>query len=140
MMFTVSRTRVLATLIAAATVGLAMLGANGIPVDATALLRAVLPLPVGAALAQWLLFPLFARYDGGKGVALDILLWGGLIGLSGVFAGTLILPGAGTLLGALVTLSLPMQSPLAAAVYAFGATLGLWLMRRAKMSGPRQGA
>jgi uncharacterized membrane protein YeaQ/YmgE (transglycosylase-associated protein family) len=135
-MFTYSRARLFATLIASATLGVAMTLANGIPPETGAFARALLPMILGAALAQWLLFPLFARHGGGKGMALDVALWGALIALAGLFAGTLILPGAGTILGPLVTLSLPLQSPLAAVVYGLGAGLGLWLMRRAKAPGP----
>lgn len=131
-MFTFSRPRLFATLIAAATLGLAMTLANGIPPETTAFARALLPMLVGAGLAQWLLYPLFARQGGGRGVALDVLLWAALIALAGLFAGTLILPGAGSILGPMVTLSLPLQSPLAAAIYALGAVLGIRLIRRAK--------
>ncbi|TGD67130.1 hypothetical protein EYC08_00160 [Tabrizicola sp. WMC-M-20] len=62
-MFRFSRSRLLATLIAAATLGLAMVLANGIPPETAAGVRALLPMIVGAGLAQWLLFPLFARRE-----------------------------------------------------------------------------
>ncbi|WP_118151302.1 hypothetical protein [Pseudotabrizicola alkalilacus] len=131
-MFTVSRTRLFATLIAATTLGLAMTLANGIPSDTGAFVRTLGPMLFGAGLAQWLLFPLFTRIAGGRGLLLDVILWIALIALAGFFAGTLIMPGAGTVLGPMVTLSLPLQSPLAAAIYAMGATLGITLIRRDK--------
>jgi len=131
-MVTFSRSRMFATLIAAATLGLAMTLANGIPSDTVAFVRTLGPMLFGAALAQWLLFPLFTRIAGGRGLLLDVLLWIALMGLAGLFAGTLILPGAGTILGPMVTLSLPLQSPLAALIYAMGATLGITVIRRDK--------
>lgn len=131
-MFTLSRPRFFATLIAAVTLGLAMTLANGIPDETGAFVRTLGPMLFGAGLAQWLLFPLFTRLGGARGLALDMILWAALIALAGLFAGTLILPGAGTILGPMVTLSLPLQSPLAALVYAVGATLGLSVIRRAK--------
>ncbi|MDR7124161.1 hypothetical protein [Pseudotabrizicola sp. 4114] len=133
-MDTVSRSRLFATLIAAATLGLAMTLANGIPPDTWAFVRALGPMLFGAALAQWLLFPLFTRVAGGRGLLLDVLLWIALMGLAGLLAGTLIMPGAGTILGPMVTLSLslPLQSPLAALVYVMGAALGITLIRRDK--------
>lgn len=126
-----SRHRLIATLIAAATLGLAMVLANGIPPRTADLLRALVPMIFGAGLAQWLLFPLFARREGAIGLALDTALWLAGIALAGMIAGTLVMPGAGTILGPMVTLSLPLQSPLAALVYALGAGLGLSLIRRA---------
>ncbi|MFN4154476.1 MAG: hypothetical protein ACK4HF_07465 [Paracoccaceae bacterium] len=137
-MFTFSRTRLFATLIAAATLGLAMTLANGIPPDTGAFVRTLGPMLFGAGLAQWLLFPLFARVAGGRGLLLDAILWVALIALAGLFAGTLILPGAGTVLGPMVTLSLPLQSPIATLVYAFGACLGLTVIRRARTGTPLQ--
>ena len=131
-MFTLSRPRFFASLIAAVTLGLAMTLANGIPDETGAFVRTLGPMLFGAGLAQWLLFPLFTRLGGARGLALDMILWAALIALAGLFAGTLILPGAGTILGPMVTLSLPLQSPLAALVYAVGATLGLSVIRRAK--------
>ena len=129
-MFTFSRTRLVASVIAALTVALAMILANGLPPDLASLVVGVGPMLVGAALAQWLLFPLFNRRAGGAGLALDLALWLGMVGLAGAVAGTLVLPGAGTVLGPLVTLSLPVQSPLAALIYLCGAALCLWLIRR----------
>ncbi|TGD67129.1 hypothetical protein EYC08_00155 [Tabrizicola sp. WMC-M-20] len=64
------------------------------------------------------------------GLGLDVALWLALMGLAGLIAGTLVMPGAGTILGPLVTLSLPLQSPGAALVYGVGAALGLTLIRR----------
>ncbi|TGD43160.1 hypothetical protein EEB11_10010 [Pseudotabrizicola sediminis] len=129
-MFRFSRSRLFATLIAAATLGLAMVLANGIPPETAAGVRALLPMIVGAGLAQWLLFPLFARREGAVGLGLDVALWLALMGFAGLIAGTLVMPGAGTILGPLVTLSLPLQSPGAALVYGVGAALGLTLIRR----------
>lgn len=131
-MFTFSRTRLFATLIAALTLGLAMTLANGVPPETTAFVRTLAPMVFGAGLAQWLLFPVFARLDGGKGLAVDIALWVALVALAGAFAGTLILPGAGTVLGPMVTLSLPLKSPVAALIYALGAAFGIGLIHRAK--------
>ncbi|NEX47993.1 hypothetical protein [Pseudotabrizicola algicola] len=138
-MFSYSHSRLLAALVAAATLGLAMTLANGIPPEPGAFVRSLAPMLAGAALAQWLLFPLFARRAGGRGVALDAALWVALIALAGLFAGTLILPGAGTILGPMVTLSLPLQSPLAALVYLAGAAFGIRLMRRARAPVPLAG-
>ncbi|MDO9639326.1 MAG: hypothetical protein Q7J44_12375 [Pseudotabrizicola sp.] len=133
-MFEMSRPRLIATLIAAATLGLAMVLANGIPPEPRALIRTVVPMILGAGLAQWLLFPLFTRREGAVGLALDVALWLGHIALAGLFAGTLVMPGAGTILGPMVTLSLPLQSPVAALVYALGAALGLRVIRRARFA------
>ncbi|MDO8885062.1 MAG: hypothetical protein U0934_18465 [Pseudotabrizicola sp.] len=131
-MFTVSQVRIFATLVASATLGLAMTLANGIPPDTSAFVRTLLPMMFGAGLAQWLLFVQFARKPGMFGLGLDLALWLVLIALAGLFAGTLIMPGAGSVLGPMVTLSLPLQSPLAALIYALGAALGIGLMRRDK--------
>ena len=135
-MFTFSRTRLFASISAALTVALAMILANGIPPDPLALVVGVGPMLVGAALAQWLMYPLFNRRAGGIGLVLDLALWLAVIGLAGAFAGTLVLPGAGTVLGPLVTLSLPVQSPLAALIYLCGAALCLWQMRRVDKTAP----
>ena len=131
-MFTFSRSRLFASLIASVTLGLAMTLANGIPTDTGAFVRTLGPMLFGAGLAQWLLYPLFTRVTGQGGGVVDVVLWGAVIALAGLFAGTLILPGAGTVLGPMVTLSLPLQSPLAALIYALGATFGIRLIRRTK--------
>jgi len=131
-MFTYSHTRLFVTLVAAATIGLAMTLANGIPPDTAAFARSLLTMVFGAGLAQWLLFPLFARKSGIAGVALDVALWVALIALGGLFAGTLVMPGAGTILGPMVTLTLPLQTPLAALIYGVGAATGISLIRRDK--------
>ncbi|WP_103335266.1 hypothetical protein [Pseudotabrizicola formosa] len=131
-MFQMSRSRGLATLVAAASLGLAMVLANGMPPRPADVLWALVPMVFGAGLAQWLMFPLFARRAGAVGVALDLALWLAMIGLAGLVAGTLVLPGAGTILGPLVTLSLPFQAAGAALVYGVGAALGLTLIRRSK--------
>lgn len=124
--------RLLSTLNAAVTVGLAALLPADLPPTGAELLGALAPLVAGAALSQWLLFPLFARRPAPVGVLVDVALWFAMIGLAGIFAGTLILPGPGTVLGPMMTLSLPIQSPLSALVYGLSAGLGLWLIRRAK--------
>jgi hypothetical protein len=130
-----SKRRLFVTLLAAVTLGVAMIVANGIPPDATTLVRALGPMILGAAIAQWLLFPLFARRSGGLGIVLDVGLYAAQIAFAGGLAGTLVMPGAGTILGPMVTLSLPLQSPLAALVYALGAASAIWSIRRVPTSG-----
>ena len=127
------RTRLAASLIASATLGLAETLAYGISSETGAFVRTLVPMLFGAGLAQWLLFPLFTRQPGRRGLVLDVALWLALIALAGLFAGTIILPGAGTILGPMVTLSLPLQSPLAALIYGVGAASGIMLIRRAKI-------
>ncbi|MFN4130060.1 MAG: hypothetical protein ACK4GC_09625 [Paracoccaceae bacterium] len=135
-MFSYSHTRLFAALIASVTLGLAMTLANGIPPDTSAFARTLVPMLFGAGLAQWLMFPLFTRHSGGWGLVLDVILWVALVALAGFFAGTLILPGAGSILGPMVTLSLPVQSPIAALIYALGASFGIRLIRRDKARAP----
>ena len=127
-----AKLRLLCALCAASMLGVAMTLANGIPPNAADAMRTLAPMILGAGLSQWLLFPLFARRSGAGGVALDVALFAGMIALAGGFAGTLVMPGAGTILGPMVTLSLPLQSPLAAVAYALGAVGLIRAIRRAK--------
>ena len=114
------------------TMAAAMTLANGVPPDLAAYLWGTLPMALGAGLAQWILFPLFARRPGRLGLAQDAALFVAVMALGGMLAGTAVIPGAGTLLGPLVTLSLPLQSPLAALVYLLGGALVIRACRRAR--------
>ncbi|MBN2630971.1 MAG: hypothetical protein JXR75_10585 [Rhodobacteraceae bacterium] len=119
------------TAVTMATAGLAVFHDQGLPEDYWLFLKTLLPMVFGAGLSQWLLFPLFARKPGILGWMLDILTFALVVALAGLIAGTLLLPGPGTILGPMVALSLPASSPLAALIYAVGAVSVGVLARRA---------
>ncbi|MFN3845446.1 MAG: hypothetical protein ACK4RZ_06440 [Paracoccaceae bacterium] len=131
-MQSIVRARIIAPAIAAATAGLALVVGEGIPGDLAVFAKTLAPILFGAALSQWLLFPLFARKPGALGWMLDGLAFLSVIALSGLFAGTLLMPGIGAVLGPLVALSLPARSLLTALTYLAGATSVIALIRKTK--------
>jgi hypothetical protein len=130
-----SQTRLLCALAAAVTTGAAVVLADGLPPDVPTFASAVVPMAFGAGLAQWLLFPLFARRPAPAGLLLDAALYVALIALAGLFAGTLVMPGAGTILGPILLLSVPLRAPLAALAFVAGAVFAIWSIRRAQPHG-----
>jgi hypothetical protein len=125
-----ARLRLIASVVSAATAGVTAAVVAPLPDGWAVTLRSLLPILAAAGLAQWLLTPLFARRPGRIGLAQDAGLMLFVIALAGGLAGTLLLPGAGVLLGPLLALMLPLQSPLAALIYGMGALLIVRLLRR----------
>lgn len=83
-----------------------------------------------AGLAVWILWPLIGRRPGKAGVAVDILLALAAIALGGAIGGTLIQPGAFTVIGAISALLLPAAHPAAATLHALALAATLFLARR----------
>lgn len=85
---------------------------------------------LGAGLGVWLLFPLFGRRDGAAGMAIDLGLFLLALILGGALAGTLVQPGAFTVIGMVSALLLPASSALAAVLHGMALALALHLARR----------
>ncbi|MFN7223261.1 MAG: hypothetical protein ACK4MS_04540 [Paracoccaceae bacterium] len=128
----VAKARVTVMFITAATAGLALAVGDSVPNDLWFAAKTFGPILFGAALSQWLLFPLFSRRPGGLGWLLDGLAYVAVIALSGLLAGTLLMPGVGTVLGPIIALSFPTQSVPAALIYLTGSITVITLIRKAK--------
>lgn len=83
-----------------------------------------------AGLAVWILWPLTGRRPGKAGVATDILLALAAIALGGAIGGTLIQPGAFTVIGAISALLLPAAHLVAAALHALALAVTVFLARK----------
>ena len=83
-----------------------------------------------AGLAVWILWPLMGRRPGKAGIAADVLLTLGAIILGGAIGGTLIQPGAFTIIGAISALLLPLAHPVAASSHVIALIAILFLARR----------
>jgi hypothetical protein len=91
---------------------------------------------LGAGLAVWILWPLMGRRPGRTGIAADALLALGALILGGAIGGTLIQPGAFTIIGAISALMLPLAHPAAAACHAIALIAILFLARRKAQTPP----
>lgn len=85
---------------------------------------------LGAGLGLWLLFPRFGRRAGWAGMAIDLCLFLLALILGGALAGTLVQPGAFTVIGMVSALLLPASSALAAVFHGLALALVLNLSRR----------
>ena len=83
-----------------------------------------------AGLAIWILWPLFARKPGWTGIALDAVLIVAAIALGGAIGGTMLQPGAFTILGAISALLLPLAHFGSAALHVAAAAITIVFARR----------